>query len=153
MSSSAAQVPALISGRGGRVSSDELDTSSTGSTCGPSLLALHIGRLYRSQSPSILASLSVGRAHQTLAAEHRKLILATPCLPYSGVTDVVLLQAAILHDVLEDTDSSYDELKQEFGQEVADVVMVSPPTRCALSLAPWSPKSAADPVSRLYRLS
>ncbi|KAL7417602.1 hypothetical protein BDY24DRAFT_375417 [Mrakia frigida] len=41
----------------------------------------------------------------------------------SGETDVVVLQAAILHDVLEDTDCSFQELQLAFGSEVADVVM------------------------------
>jgi len=35
-----------------------------------------------------------------------------------------VLQAAILHDVLEDTDCSFQELQLAFGSEVADVVMV-----------------------------
>ena len=34
-----------------------------------------------------------------------------------------LVAAAYLHDVLEDTDSSYEELKKYFGKFVADIVM------------------------------
>ena len=30
--------------------------------------------------------------------------------------------AALLHDVVEDTDATYDDLKNEFGQEVAEMV-------------------------------
>ena len=40
-----------------------------------------------------------------------------------GVTDLVVLQAALLHDTVEDTDTSYEELVQHFGRTVADVVM------------------------------
>ena len=36
--------------------------------------------------------------------------------------DQELLAAACLHDVLEDTDVTYDELKEEFGKRVADIV-------------------------------
>ena len=36
--------------------------------------------------------------------------------------DQELLAAACLHDVLEDTDVTYDELKNEFGKRVADLV-------------------------------
>lgn len=32
-------------------------------------------------------------------------------------------EAALLHDTLEDTDITYDELKREFGARVADIVM------------------------------
>ncbi len=34
-----------------------------------------------------------------------------------------LLMAAVLHDVVEDTETTYEELLQEFGAEVADIVM------------------------------
>jgi len=40
-----------------------------------------------------------------------------------GIADVVVLQAAILHDTVEDTDTSYDELLAQFGRQVADIVM------------------------------
>ncbi|HVZ46906.1 MAG TPA: HD domain-containing protein [Ramlibacter sp.] len=40
-----------------------------------------------------------------------------------GVDDLVTLQAAILHDTLEDTETTYDELFHLFGKEVADVVL------------------------------
>jgi GTP diphosphokinase / guanosine-3',5'-bis(diphosphate) 3'-diphosphatase len=39
-----------------------------------------------------------------------------------GVDDLVTLQAAILHDTIEDTGTTYDELVERFGREVADVV-------------------------------
>jgi len=39
-----------------------------------------------------------------------------------GVTDEATLAAALLHDTLEDTTATYEELVKEFGSEVADVV-------------------------------
>lgn len=35
----------------------------------------------------------------------------------------VLVAAALLHDTLEDTDTSYKELKQRFGEDVASIVL------------------------------
>lgn len=40
-----------------------------------------------------------------------------------GVTDAITLAAALLHDTIEDTETSYDELVTHFGKTVADVVM------------------------------
>ena len=39
------------------------------------------------------------------------------------VTDIKTLMAAVLHDTVEDTEASYDELRERFGKGVADVVM------------------------------
>lgn len=39
-----------------------------------------------------------------------------------GVTDLVTLQAAILHDTVEDTETSFEELEGHFGAEVREVV-------------------------------
>src|SRR5215216_1626051 len=39
-----------------------------------------------------------------------------------GVTDVLTLQAAILHDTLEDTKTTPEELEETFGAEVRRVV-------------------------------
>lgn len=36
--------------------------------------------------------------------------------------DPELLCAAVLHDTIEDTDATYDDIKKEFGQHVADLV-------------------------------
>ncbi len=40
-----------------------------------------------------------------------------------GVSDPVALCAALLHDTIEDTDTSADELRQAFGDEIADIVL------------------------------
>jgi GTP diphosphokinase / guanosine-3',5'-bis(diphosphate) 3'-diphosphatase len=40
-----------------------------------------------------------------------------------GVVDPVTLQAAVLHDTLEDTDTTFEEIAREFGSDVAHVVL------------------------------
>ncbi|AYV86472.1 MAG: hypothetical protein Sylvanvirus1_68 [Sylvanvirus sp.] len=40
-----------------------------------------------------------------------------------GVTDIKVLQAALLHDTIEDTKTTEEELKQAFGEEVTSIVM------------------------------
>lgn len=69
-----------------------------------------------------------------------------------GISDVVVLQAAILHDTVEDTDTSYDELVTHFGRQVADIVMevtddkqLEKPRRKALQIehAPHASREAA----------
>lgn len=40
-----------------------------------------------------------------------------------GVKDPVILAAAVLHDTLEDTQTTYQELQGEFGEQVASIVM------------------------------
>jgi guanosine-3',5'-bis(diphosphate) 3'-pyrophosphohydrolase len=40
-----------------------------------------------------------------------------------GVEDPVTLCAALLHDTIEDTRTTYQELRKAFGKEIADVVM------------------------------
>ena len=39
-----------------------------------------------------------------------------------GVTDLVTLQAAVLHDTVEDTKTTFEEIGQLFGKDVCDVV-------------------------------
>ncbi|MFN8435004.1 MAG: HD domain-containing protein [Anaerolineales bacterium] len=40
-----------------------------------------------------------------------------------GVHDTALLTAAILHDTIEDTDATPDEIRREFGEEVLELVL------------------------------
>ncbi|XP_061671727.1 guanosine-3',5'-bis(diphosphate) 3'-pyrophosphohydrolase MESH1 [Syngnathoides biaculeatus] len=40
----------------------------------------------------------------------------------AGITDIVVLQAALLHDTLEDTDTKPEELETKFGHIVAGIV-------------------------------
>jgi guanosine-3',5'-bis(diphosphate) 3'-pyrophosphohydrolase len=49
--------------------------------------------------------------------------LANVLLHEGGVTDVVVLCAALLHDTLEDTQTTPGELARHFGSEVRDIVM------------------------------
>jgi len=51
--------------------------------------------------------------------EHPRMVAAT--LAARGYSDATLA-AALLHDVVEDTDSTVEELRAEFGDEVADLV-------------------------------
>ena len=48
-----------------------------------------------------------------------------------GITDEVILTAALLHDVIEDTLVDYDDLLDGFGSEIADIVSaLSKDPRC-----------------------
>lgn len=40
-----------------------------------------------------------------------------------GITDPVVLCGALLHDTIEDTNTTADELRTEFGDEITDVVL------------------------------
>jgi GTP diphosphokinase / guanosine-3',5'-bis(diphosphate) 3'-diphosphatase len=78
------------------------------------------------------------RAAQFAANKHkdqrRKDVKATPYINHpinlaevlhtdGGVRDPVVIAAALLHDTIEDTETTYDELRGVFGTEVADVVV------------------------------
>ena len=39
-----------------------------------------------------------------------------------GIDDPIVLQAALLHDTVEDTDTTLDEIEEHFGKAVRDVV-------------------------------
>jgi guanosine-3',5'-bis(diphosphate) 3'-pyrophosphohydrolase len=49
--------------------------------------------------------------------------LATVLWEEGGVTDPQVIAAALLHDTLEDTETTWQELRGEFGREIADVVL------------------------------
>ena len=40
-----------------------------------------------------------------------------------GIVDLAVLRAAILHDTIEDTETTEAELRERFGHEVADIVL------------------------------
>jgi guanosine-3',5'-bis(diphosphate) 3'-pyrophosphohydrolase len=44
-------------------------------------------------------------------------------LSEAGVADPVVIAAALLHDTIEDTQTTWQELRGEFGDEIADVVL------------------------------
>ena len=73
------------------------------------------------------------------------------------VTDHVVLCAAILHDTIEDTETSYDELVRAFGREIADVVAevtddkaLDPAVRKALQI---DHAAHASPRAKLVKLA
>lgn len=49
--------------------------------------------------------------------------LATVLSNEAGITDPVVLSAALLHDTVEDTETTFAELQAEFGKTIAAVVM------------------------------
>ena len=50
------------------------------------------------------------------------LALAQALCEEGGVDDPIILAAALLHDTIEDTETSYDELRGQFGARIADIV-------------------------------
>lgn len=48
------------------------------------------------------------------------------------IDDISILVAAVLHDTVEDTECSFEELSAEFGAEVASLVREVTPTRTSL---------------------
>jgi guanosine-3',5'-bis(diphosphate) 3'-pyrophosphohydrolase len=44
-------------------------------------------------------------------------------LSEAGITDYKVICATILHDTLEDTDTTYAELRTHFGQKISDIVL------------------------------
>lgn len=85
--------------------------------------------------------------------QRRKDVKATPYINHpinladvlhceGGVSDPIVIAAALLHDTIEDTETTYDELRGMFGKQVADVVaevtdtkFVSKPVRKRLQVA------------------
>ena len=49
--------------------------------------------------------------------------VATIAAEYTTSNQGTIVCAALLHDVIEDTDATYEEIAEEFGQRVADVVL------------------------------
>ena len=67
------------------------------------------------------------RGQRRKGADHRPYIehpidVATTLATVAGITDVELLSAALLHDVVEDTPTSLNELETRFGRTVRDLV-------------------------------
>lgn len=60
-------------------------------------------------------------AHETPYVNH-PLEVARILAEEAGVSDHVILAAAVLHDVIEDTDAEEQELREQFGSEVSRIV-------------------------------
>ncbi|XP_004852860.1 guanosine-3',5'-bis(diphosphate) 3'-pyrophosphohydrolase MESH1 isoform X1 [Heterocephalus glaber] len=57
-----------------------------------------------------------------LCVRHRSLGVARILTHEAGITDIVVLQAALLHDTVEDTDTTLDEVELHFGTQVRRLV-------------------------------
>jgi guanosine-3',5'-bis(diphosphate) 3'-pyrophosphohydrolase len=60
--------------------------------------------------------------HQASPYINHPIALATLLANEGDVNDVDVLQAAVLHDTIEDTNTTYEELQTRFGGRVADIV-------------------------------
>ncbi len=86
----------------------------------------------RSESPHALILRAASFAAQMHRQQRRKGADDVPYINHPlwiastlathGVDDPVTLAAALLHDTIEDTDATHDQLVEQFGREVADVV-------------------------------
>lgn len=81
--------------------------------------------------PNFLAALSF--AAYKHRDQRRKDVAKTPYINHpinvanvllneAGITDEIVLIAAILHDTVEDTETSFEEIEQQFGAQVKSVV-------------------------------
>ena len=48
--------------------------------------------------------------------------LPPPNIFLAGITDPIVLQAALLHDTVEDTKTTFEELEENFGKTVREYV-------------------------------
>jgi guanosine-3',5'-bis(diphosphate) 3'-pyrophosphohydrolase len=60
--------------------------------------------------------------HEASPYINHPIALATVLADEGGIADVEVLQAAVLHDTIEDTETSFDDLVARFGSRVADIV-------------------------------
>jgi guanosine-3',5'-bis(diphosphate) 3'-pyrophosphohydrolase len=60
--------------------------------------------------------------HEASPYINHPIALATVLANEGGIADVEVLQAAVLHDTIEDTETSFDDLVARFGRGVADIV-------------------------------
>lgn len=49
--------------------------------------------------------------------------LASLLVNYAGITDTNVIVAALLHDTIEDTDATVDDIEELFGKKIRDIVM------------------------------
>jgi GTP diphosphokinase / guanosine-3',5'-bis(diphosphate) 3'-diphosphatase len=60
--------------------------------------------------------------HEASPYINHPIALATVLANEGGVADLEVLQAAVLHDTIEDTETTFDDLSARFGTRVADIV-------------------------------
>ena len=61
--------------------------------------------------------------HKGSAYVNHPIAVANTLAGVGGISNLHLIQAAVLHDTIEDTETSADELEREFGSEVRDLVL------------------------------
>lgn len=68
----------------------------------------------------------------------------------AGITDKATLQAALLHDTIEDTGTTHQQLVAAFGTDVADLVaeLTNPPDFGPIGKAAWQAEHAAKMSER-----
>ena len=71
------------------------------------------------------------------------------CIVATMTNDQELLAAAALHDVIEDTDTTYDDLKKEFGERVAMLVEAESDDKTGGSKAETWHQRKQDTLDRL----
>lgn len=116
--------------------------------------------------PVLIEALALAATQHS--GQRRKDFAATPYINHpialvhvlvseGAVLDPLVLQAALLHDVLEDTDTSAATLRQRFGARLADVVLeltddktLPKPQRKRLQI---ERASTLSPAARLVRLA
>jgi (p)ppGpp synthase/HD superfamily hydrolase len=75
--------------------------------------AIHLGQTIPGSDISYLNHLGLVAMEAAAAIAHNRKILKPD----------LLIQCALLHDAIEDTPTTYDEIKNEFGSEVAEGVL------------------------------
>ena len=65
-----------------------------------------------------------------------------------GVNDPVVIAAALLHDTIEDTETSWQELRGEFGDEIADIVVEVTDVQWLKKIVR---KVESDPLAKFYK--
>ena len=64
----------------------------------------------------------VRKGHERYPYINHPIAVAELLAGVGGVTDPVILMAAMLHDTVEDTSTTFEELAEAFGPEVAELV-------------------------------
>ena len=86
-------------------------------------------------------------SHQAPYINH-PIEVATLLATVAGVDDVAVLQAAILHDTIEDTDATPEEIEREFGADVRALVL-----EMTDDMSLPSPQRKQDQIARAAGLS